>query len=95
LNNTYPKLKSVGGNQYLSEYIDSFTFTSEEDENSDLSSPIEPHLIAMMEENERRYQELIRSNQELFEQEQAKQRAALLKYPLLIDYERNKYTPTF
>ena len=42
--------------------------------------PVEPHLIAMMEETERQYQAHIRTDQALFESEQAKIKAARLKY---------------
>ena len=51
-------------NTYMLNYLEANTPPSKLEH-----PPVEPHLIAMMEETERQYQELIRSDQALFESE--------------------------
>jgi hypothetical protein len=67
-------LKSMA-NTYMANYLETNTPTADLE-----MPPVEPHILSLMEETERGYQALIRSNQTLFETEQAKIRAARLKY---------------
>lgn len=79
--NLTQSLLREAGTQYIVDYLD--RQISERDEEFPGFPPVEPHLIAMMQETERQYQELISNNQTLYEAEKLKHQAVLKKYPLL------------